>query len=145
MPYLFSLSGCPTRHTGSGPQWNPHSDHACHCFLRLKGQIQFHTYAGRGKMCLYLCILYFYTISLSYFSYQLFYFLLQICDFSDNKFRKYIFSPVAAAKLSKNMHSWVQRCTISYNLTVYFFLKRVQGRCRGSSFSHGECSRIRSQ
>lgn len=47
--FLSFLSGCPARHTRGGPQWNPHSDHACHCFLRFKGQTQFHTYAGRGK------------------------------------------------------------------------------------------------
>ncbi len=57
MPYFFSLSGYPTRHTGSWPQWDPHSDPACHCFLRPKGQTQFHTHDSRGKMGLWMYIL----------------------------------------------------------------------------------------
>lgn len=126
-------SGHPTGHVWGGSEWDQNSDPAGHGLLGPERGTQFHAHAHRGQA--EICRIHFGFDS--YVSDRK-YVCPMLCEMLHQLYNKWTgyFQPCSRV--------WVTYVTRRVLIRVFPF-QRETGRCRGSSFSHGECSRIRTQ
>lgn len=122
-------SGHPTGHVRVGSEWDQNSDPAGHGLLGPERGTQFHAHAHRGQAEIFQI----------HFGFEYRQYVCQmLCEMLQQLYNKWTgyFQPCSRV--------WVTYVTILVLIRVFPF-QRETGRCRGSSFSHGECSRIRTQ